>query len=125
MLAELIECQKAERVSDKLAKMFLLLSERYARKPGFSGYTYKDEMISHALLACISGYQHFDTTRYENVFAYFTSCIHRAFLQILIKEKQQQRIRDSLLVDAGLDPSYSYTEFLENQENNSKNENSV
>jgi DNA-directed RNA polymerase specialized sigma subunit len=108
MYEELIRCQLAGKISDKLGKMFLLLSKHYATKPNFSGYTYKDEMISSGVLACCVAFTKFDGNKSNNPFAYFTQCIHHSFLQVLNKERANQDIRDKLLIQAELNPSSGF-----------------
>lgn len=108
MFAELLICQKLNRVSDKLGRMYVILATRYASKPNFSGYSYKSEMIGTGILACVNALNKFDPTKSENPFAYYTSVIHNSFIQILNKEKRQQQIRDQLLVDANYNPSLAY-----------------
>lgn len=109
--AELIECQERGEMSNTLGEMFLMLVTRYASKPKFSGYTYVDEMINNAVLACCQAWDKFDPEKSNNPFAFFTTVAHNAFLQILNKEKKHQRIRDRLLVEENMNPSYSYLEY--------------
>jgi len=110
MFAELIICQKQNRVSDKLGRMFMILATRYASKPNFSGYSYKSEMINSGIVACVGALHKFDSAKSENPFAYYTSVIHNSFIQILNKEKRQQEIRDRLLIDNLYNPSYTFTD---------------
>ena len=49
----------------------------------------------------------FDESRSQNGFAYFTTICHNSFLRILNIEKTGQELRDTLLIEAGVDPSYS------------------
>jgi len=110
MFTELMRCQEIGRVSDKLGKMYMILARRYASKPNFSGYSYKDEMISSGVVACVNALMKFNSERSDNPFAYYTSIVHNAFMQILNKEKKQQNIRDELLIKAELNPSFGYQE---------------
>ena len=107
-LPQIISCQETGVISNRLGEMFMILATRYATKPNFSGYTYKDEMISHALVACIASVNKFNTEKGDNPFAYYTRVIHTAFLQILNKEKRHQNIRDKALIEADMNPSYNY-----------------
>lgn len=119
-LAEIVACQLDGRVSNKLGSMFMMLATRYATKPNFSGYSYKDEMIAAGVLACVAGYNKFNTDRGTNAFAFFTSVVHNSFLQILNKEKRQQDIRDQILVDEDLNPSHNYLERMADKEKEKK-----
>lgn len=110
LYAEVMKCQEAGKVSDTLANMYMLMARRYATKPNFASYSYIDEAISLASVNCCAGYMKFDGEKYSNAFAYFTSIIHNSFIAVLNSEKNQQRIRDAMLIENGLDPSYSYEE---------------
>jgi hypothetical protein len=110
MYQEIIECQDRGTISDKLGRMFMLLSRRYATKPNFSGYSYKDELISAGITASVAAFMKFKREKTQNPFSYFTQVIHTAFLQVLNKEKRHQEIRDSLLVANDMTPSNSYIE---------------
>ena len=110
MFAELLDCQSKELVSNKLGKMFMILANRYATKPNFSGYSYKDEMISNGVVSCCAALMKFNPAKSNNPFAYYTSVIHNCFIQILNKEKKQQEIRDQLLLNNNMNPSHGYME---------------
>jgi len=116
MLKEINECKEVGLVSDKLGRMFILLSQRYATKPNFAGYSYKDEMVSNGIVSCTAAFEKFDSNKSNNPFAYFTQCIHHAFLQVLNKEKRHQRLRDQLLVDQEKAPSQSYIDHIKEKE---------
>ena len=110
MCDEIMVCQEKGQISDRLGKMFLLLSKHYATKPNFSGYTYVDEMIASGTTSCCVAFNKFDGSKSQNPFAYFTQCIHHSFLQVLNKERNHQNIRDSLLLEAELEPSFGFLE---------------
>jgi len=105
------------KMSDELAKMCMMLVERYAKKSNFSGYTYNDDMQAYALVNLVKYWNKFDVTRSDNPFAFLTQCVKMSFFQYLNKEKGQREIRDALLIDVGLNPSYNYTP-IENQVEN-------
>ena len=110
MFKEVIKCQLDDQISDKLGRMFMIMSRRIATKPNFSGYSYKEEMIGNGVVACCGALHKFDPDKSTNTFAYYTSIIHNAFIQILNKEKKQQDIRDALLVNQNMTPSFGYAE---------------
>jgi DNA-directed RNA polymerase specialized sigma subunit len=110
MFKEVLKCQSNDQISDSLGKMFMIMSRRIATKPNFSGYSYKDEMIGNGVVACCAALHKFDPEKSENTFAYYTSIIHNAFIQILNKEKKQHDIRDALLVSQNMTPSFGFSE---------------
>ena len=109
-LEEILVCQKTGRISEKLGNMFILVTKKISTKHNFSGYSYLDEMVGAGHLACCSSVNKFNTEKSSNAFAYFSQIIWTAFLQILIKEKRHQEIRDQLLVDNEMTPSFSFSE---------------
>jgi len=109
MFAEIIECQRVGKISDKLGKMFLLISRHFSTKNNFTGYSYKKDMISAGVVSCCVAFPKFDAQKSTNPFAYFSQVVFNAFLQTLNKEKNHQKIRDKLLVEADMTPSFGYT----------------
>lgn len=79
------------------------IANRYASKPCFSGYSYKDEMISDAIMTCIQYATKYDTTRAErlnqppNPLAYFTQLVHNAFITRIHVEHKQQYVKAKTL----------------------------
>ena len=71
------------------------------------GYTYNDEMRSTALLQLSQIGLQFDESKSQNPFAYYTAAITNSFTRVLNLEKRNQIIRDDILEEAGLNPSYT------------------
>lgn len=95
------------QMTNKLAKSFMLLVERYSMRFNWRGYTYVDEMRSQALLQLSQIGLQFDESKSLNPFAYYTAAIDNSFTRILNIEKKNQMIRDDLLIEMGNDPSFS------------------
>jgi len=93
------------KTNSKLALMYMLLVERYATRPNFIGYSYRDEMEAVAVSNLAEGGLKFNEAKSSNPFAYLTTIVHNAFLKVLAKEKTAQNIRDDILQDAGFRPS--------------------
>ena len=98
-------CKDHGRITENLGKMFIKLSERYAQRSNWRGYTYVDEMKGQAILQLSQIGLQFDESKSENPFAYYTAAVTNSFTRILNIEKKSQNIRDDLLEDAGLTPS--------------------
>jgi RNA polymerase sigma factor (sigma-70 family) len=93
-LKEALDNDKAKpKVSEYIGKSILLICNNLAKKPNFSGYTYKQEMISDGIIDCISAVDNFDPNRTSNPFAYFTQIAWNAFLRRIHKEKKQTYIK--------------------------------
>jgi hypothetical protein len=93
------------RITENLGKMFIKLSERYAQRSNWRGYTYVDEMKGQAILQLSQIGLQFDESKSENPFAYYTAAVTNSFTRILNLEKKSQNIRDDLLEENGLTPS--------------------
>jgi hypothetical protein len=93
------------RITENLGKMFIKLSERYAQRSNWRGYTYVEEMKGQAILQLSQIGLQFDESKSENPFAYYTAAVTNSFTRVLNLEKKNQNIRDDLLESAGLTPS--------------------
>ncbi len=93
------------RITENLGRMFIKLSERYAQRSNWRGYTYIEEMRGQAILQLSQIGLQFDESKSENPFAYYTAAVTNSFTRILNLEKKNQNIRDDLLEEAGLTPS--------------------
>jgi len=104
------------RITEELGRMFIKLSERYAQRSNWRGYTYIDEMRGQAILQLSQIGLQFDESKSENPFAYYTAAVNNSFTRILNIEKKNQNIRDDLLIENGLTPSstrQNYQEFAD------------
>ena len=93
------------RVTENLGRMYIKLSERYAQRSNWRGYTYVDEMRGQAILQLSQIGLQFDESKSENPFAYYTAAVTNSFTRVLNLEKKSQNIRDDLLEVNGLTPS--------------------
>ena len=94
------KCKEAEESGDDnpqipnyIGECLYQIANRLATKPNFSGYTYKEEMISDGLENAVQALGNFDPNKSSNPFAYFTQIIWYAFLRRIDKEKKQLYIR--------------------------------
>lgn len=110
------------QTNQRLALMYMKLCERYSRRGNWRGYTYVDEMRGQALLQLSQIGLQFNEAKSQNPFAYYTAAINNSFTRVLNLEKRGQNIRDDLLEQAGLDPSWTRTfgaewESIQDREN--------
>lgn len=115
LIAEYRECKKLGRVTEKMGDYFYKIAEGYSKHPWFSGYSYREDMVAAASLALIENWQKFDPDRpyngkQHNPFAYYTTCCYYVFLRYMHEERRERDIKDKLLIEAGYDPSFNYTE---------------
>lgn len=83
------------RIPEDIGGSVMLICSNLSKKGNFSGYStqYKQEMISDAIVDCISAIANFDPDKTNNPFAYFTSIAWNAFIRRIQKEKKQQYIK--------------------------------
>ena len=97
------------QATDKLARMWLKLVDRYATKGNVRNYTYNDEMKGQAILQLSQIGLQFDESKSNNPFAYYTAAVTNSFVRIINIEKKNQNIRDDILEMNDLNPSYTRT----------------
>jgi hypothetical protein len=95
------------QVTNKLARMYIMMCEKYAMKYNWRGYTYNDEMRNSAILQLTYVGLRFNESKSANPFAYYTAAITNSFCRVLNTEKRNQNIRDDILELNGLNPSWS------------------
>lgn len=116
MLPAVIKSKAEGVISGELAKMLMILTRKYAGRPCFSSYTYKEDMISEALASLCQNALKFNPEKSNNPFSFYTTCINNSFLQFLNTEKKHRRIRDQLLIDMGENPSFNFQEESKNHQ---------
>ena len=95
------------RITENLGRMFLKLADRYGTRSNWRGYTYNDEMRAQAVLQLSQIGLQFDESKSQNPFAYYTAAVTNSFTRVLNIEKKNQNIRDDILQDNGLNPSFT------------------
>lgn len=102
--------KKRGQMTDRLARMLQLLCAKYAKKGNFVNYTYNDDMQAYAMMMLVRTWNSFNPEKSDNPFAFFTQCIKNSFIQYLNQEKRQRNIRDLMLIDQGMNPSFNFDE---------------
>ncbi len=116
LLAEVIMSKEQDQMTDKLARMLMMLCARYGRRGNFANYTYNEDMQAYAMMMLVRTWRSFKPEKSNNPFAFFTQCVKNSFIQFLNQEKRHRNLRDELMVDKGLNPSYTYQ--LEHEQRN-------
>lgn len=108
-ISKLTEAKAIDTPSDKLPRVpeyigmaIYMIATKLATKPNFSGYSYKDEMISDGIENCLMYLHNFDPDKSKNPFAYFTTIIYYAFLRRIQKEQKQQYIKQKSLINSSI-----------------------
>lgn len=115
LLPEVIRCKQLGRMTNELAQMLMMLTRKYANRPCFSGYSFKEDMIAEALANLCQNALKFDPEISNNPFSFYTTCINNTFIQFLNHERKHRRIRDELLIELGENPSYNFADAAKEQ----------
>lgn len=110
LLPAVLEAKEMNVVTDKLIRMINMIAERYSRKHNFVNYSYREDMVSAAVMNLCNNALKFNPEKSSNPFSFYTTAIHNSFLQYISEEKKHRNIRDQLLLDAGSNPSFNYQE---------------
>lgn len=94
------ECDKAETegrelpiIPNNIANQFITLATKLGSRYNFSGYTFRDEMVSSAIFACCAKVRKFNINVSENAFAYFTNVCWRAMVDVINAEEKMSYIK--------------------------------
>ena len=118
------KCDEAEsnkgpepQIPNYIGECFMKIAENLSRKPNFSSYSFRDEMISDGIENCIMYFRNFDPTKSNNPFAYFTQIIYYAFLRRIAREKKQLYVKYKATEQFGI---LDENEMYEDAEGNMK-----
>lgn len=111
LLLEIQEYKKTGIVSEELGEMILSIAKNYATKGSFSGYTWKEDMISESVLTIIKYIHNFDPEKSKNCFAYFTTIIYHSFLNYIKKQKKHSEIKDKCYKQLHLLEEDNYNDY--------------
>lgn len=122
-------------ITNELAGMFMLLSERNANHRKFVRYHHiRQDLISVSNLACVKGFPKFrpykdkerlwdgvspieyDHEVCSNIFSFFTTCIHNALKQHLKDEYNQSNINNKMRLQMGMAASDGYCDMIKEKE---------
>lgn len=94
------KCKTAEEknlpdppIPNYVGECFLKIADHLSRKPNFSSYSFREEMVSDAIENCLMYFRNFDETKSKNPFAYFTQITYYAFLRRIVREKKQLYVK--------------------------------
>lgn len=80
-------------VSQYIGQCFLDIAENLAKKPNFTNYPFKEDMMGDGIENCIMYTTNFNPSKSKNPFSFFTQIIFYAFLRRIQKEKKQLYIK--------------------------------
>jgi hypothetical protein len=81
------------RIPDYAGKCLMLICQRMATRPNFSGYSYLSEMQDDAIENCLQAFDNFDPTKSNNPFGYFSRIGWRAMIRRIFEEKAEHYVK--------------------------------
>ena len=114
LLPVILRDQATGIMSEELGLMCLKIAEKYSRSNGYQSYSFREDLVAHAVVDMTVAWKKFDASRGNNPFSFLSTVCYYAFLRVLNVERQQRDIRDELLMDAGHSPSFGYTGSSDN-----------
>ena len=89
--------KKLGRITEPLGECIIWIATRYAGKAQWQGFTYRGDMISHAIMIMLRSVLKFNSAKSQNPFAYLTTVTSSAFINYLNKERREKEIKAQLL----------------------------
>lgn len=105
------------RIPEYIGECFYKIATRLSTKYKFVNYTFRDEMISDAVMNCVAIVHNFNPDKSSNPFAYFTQVINNAFIRRIMYEKKQTYVKykymQKTMMDGGLASQQDMDELKE------------
>ena len=113
LLEEIKKFKKIGIASERFGEMIILIAEHYASIGSFSGYTWREDMVSEATLTIIKYIKNFDIDKSNNAFSYITKICKNSYRAYIKNQNKHSKIKD-----------ICYNTY-EDMKNNNKNFNSI
>ena len=81
--------------SNELGEMILLIAKNLSNKGNFANYTWKDDMVSEAILTCVKYCHNYNYEKSSNGFSYITQICRNAFINYIQKQNRHSTIKDT------------------------------
>ena len=98
MITEIKIFKKTKIISENLGIILTKIANKYASKPNFSGYTYKEDFIGDAIYRMI---EQLDKINLDipnsNPFSYLTQTCHNKFIAKINEEKKFSKLKTALM----------------------------
>ena len=78
------------RIPNYIGECILKIASRLSYRPNFANYPYREEMVSDAVLNCITYIGNFDPAKSTSPFGYLTQICWFSFVRIINKEKKEK-----------------------------------
>ena len=82
--------RKKPKLPDFIGECVLKIASRLSYRPNFANYPYREEMVSDAVLNCVTYIDNFDPSKSNSPFGYLTQICWFSFVRIINKEKKEK-----------------------------------
>lgn len=105
------ECRRKNELNEEspqipryIGECFIRISRRLSSAGNFSGYSWKEEMVSDGIENCVTAIKNYNIdaptrTGVPNAFGYFSKIVFWAFLRRIAAEKKQIEIRERVIAN--------------------------
>ena len=94
--------RETPQISKYIGESIMSIANKLARKGNFSGYSFREEMISDGIENCIMYLHNFNTEKSNNPFAYITRIIWQAYVRRIEKEGKHSYIRHKMMAGSSI-----------------------
>lgn len=122
--ADELELERPQ-MPDVLARAIMLIANKVVSRWNFSGYSYKDLMVSDSIEVILRYTLNFNPEKSKNLFGYWSRFCWRACLVRIQKESKQQKIKVAIIKNMDTnslienEDEHDISEFLEYVKSNS------
>jgi hypothetical protein len=85
--------RKKPKLPDYIGDAILKIATRLSFRPNFANYSYREEMVSDAVLNCVTYIDNFDPKLSTSPFGYLTQICWFSFVRIINKEKKEKYVQ--------------------------------
>lgn len=85
--------RKKPKLPDYIGECILKIATRLSYRPNFANYPYREEMVSDAVLNCVTYIDNFDPKLSTSPFGYLTQICWFSFVRIINKEKKEKYVQ--------------------------------
>ena len=79
-----------------IAECFLDIAKHYSTKHSFARYSFREDMVSEAVISCCSKVLKYDATASPYAFTYFSRICFHVFLDVIYREKKESYVKAKL-----------------------------
>lgn len=108
LMAEFLKSKELGQMTNRFGELVTLIANRYARQHSWAQYSFREDMVSFAIMNLVANWHKFDPSKGSNLFSYYTTGVYRSFLYFIAKEKELANLRDLQRMEMGHNPTWNW-----------------